>query len=251
MGDCCIGPAFLVFGLLCIYGGVNRYLLLQKINNIPTSKVRSAAVGLVELFGKAKCKDDMSSPVSKAKCTYWKVVGEYYQPGKHGGWRTIYNKASSSQFYLEDETGKMLIEPKNAEMSIPSDLVSTGHLSDKGFLGILKQKKLDDRVLAFIDSDAEAGQRFRSRAGYELRLTESYIAEGDPLYVLGSAVPVAGASSGVAHENLIVKQGDMEKLMYISDSGERKVKDNVRWSMIWAFVLGIPLSCIGIVALLA
>jgi len=243
--ECCVGPGFLIFGLLMIYGGVTRYLLYQKISNTPTSKVRAAAVGLVELFGKAKCKDELSSPISKAKCIFWRITGEYYKSGKGGGWKSLYKKESANQFYLEDDTGKMLVEPRGAEIDIPVDLQSTGHLTDKGFLGVLSQKKLDDRVLAHIDADAEFGKIMRGRAA-ELRVTEYYIAEGDPLYVLGSAVPIPGASSAVAHENLIMQQGNVEKFMYIGDSGESKVKDRMKGGMFWMFLLGIGLSCIGI-----
>ena len=247
MGDCCIGPVFLIVGLAFIYGATNRFLLLQKISNIPTSKVRSAAVGLVELFGKAKCKDTMVSPISKQKCTYWCVKGEYYyHHRKSSGWRNCYNRHSSTQFYLEDDTGKMLIEPKDGEVNLPADLQSTGHLTDKALFGLLPQKQLDPKVLAYMNEDSAFGGSMRAHSGTDLRVTEYYIAEGDPLYALGSAMPVPGASSAIAHENLMVQKNKMDGILYISDSGETKVKDTIMWSMIWALVIGIPFACIGV-----
>jgi hypothetical protein len=247
---CCSGIFFLVFGLALIFGGTQKYLLAQKIKNTPTSKVRSAAVGLVELFGKAKCKEILDSPVSEERCIYWRVKGEYYKPGKHGGWRDIYNASSSLQFYLEDDTGKMLIEPKDGEIDIPRDFYSEGHLSEGGIFGMFKNKVLDKKVFDFLAATPAAGQAFRNHSAYDLRLTEWFIAEGDPLYVLGNAEPLKGASSALAHENLIVRMGGGEKIMFISDSGERKALDRVQGSIWWMLLLGVVLSAIGLFALL-
>jgi hypothetical protein len=243
-GDpCCAALVGLVIGLGLLYYGLQRYLLLQKINNTPTSKVRSAAVGLVELFGNALCKEPQSSPISQAKCIYWKVHEEWYQPGKHGGWRTISLNSSHKDFYLQDETGKMLVDPSDATIEIPSDFSSTGRLSGKGFLGI-PQKQLDQKVLDYLERNPEAKARCLRYSSYELRFTEWFIAEGDPLYVLGTAEPQDGVSSSIGFENLVMKQGKYDKMFYISDSGERKVTDNIKGSMYWAMGIGFVLSAI-------
>ncbi len=247
---CCGGLFLLFFGLALLYGGVQKYLLAQKIKNTPTSKVRSAAVGLVELVGKAICKDEIFSPISKRKSAFWIIHGEYYKPGKHGGWRTIYNASSPNQFYLEDDTGRMLIEPKGAEIDIPSDLSSTGHLTEGGILGVLKNKLLDAKVLAFIESDPAIKRTFNSYSGYELRVTESFIAENDPLYVLGNAEHLKGASSAIAHENLIITFGS-EKIMYISDSKEEKAIEKTQGPLWWMIIGGLIGSSIGLFLLLS
>jgi len=246
---CCMSVFALVFGLVLVYSGTQRFLLIQKIKNTPTSKVRSAAAGLVELFGKATMKEEIKSPVSLAKSVYWKLHGEYYKPGKHGGWKTIFQKESSTPFYLEDETGKMLIDPKGAEIDIPQDFQSTGHFSEKGFFGLIPQSKLHQNVLALIERDPDIGSRFRSYNSYELRITESYIAEGDPLYIFGNAVPLEGASSPLAHENLVVRKPN-DAPMYISDSHEKKTVDKLNWSMAGSLVFGLALTAIGLFMLL-
>jgi hypothetical protein len=248
---CCGGILFLLFGLVLIYGGTQRYLLAQRIKNTPTSKVRSAAVGLVELSGKARCKDPMDSPISKVRSVYWCIKGEYYKPGKHGGWRDIYNASSSMQFYLEDDTGRMLIEPKDAEVEIPTDFSSSGHLTEGGVLGMFKSKVLDKKVLDFLAATPAANSAFNSHSGYDLRITESFIAEGDPLFVMGSAEPLKGASSALAHENLIMKKGANVDIMYLSDSGETKVVQKVGGSVWWMLGLGLILSAIGLIVLLS
>ncbi len=241
---CCAAVIGLAVGLGLLYSGIQRYLLLQKINNTPTSKVRSAAVGLVELSGKALCREPQLSPISGAKCIYWKIHEEYYQPGKHGGWRTTSSNFSHKDFYLEDDTGKMLVDPKDATIEIPSDFTSTGHLSSKGLLGIVPQRQLDPKVLAYLEGNPDAKGRAYRWSGYELRFTEWFIAEGDPLYVLGNAEPQEGASSAIGFENLVVRQGKYDKVFYISDSGERKVVDSIRGSLYWQLGIGFVLAAI-------
>jgi hypothetical protein len=252
-GTCCIGPAFLIVGLLMIWGATQRYLLIQKIKNTATSKVRSVAVGLVELHGKAKCKEDLASPISKAKCIYWKIVGEYYhKSGKHHKWSVMFREEDRKQFYLQDDSGKMVIDPTGGEIDIPADLESTGHLIDKpegGLLGILQKTPINPKILAYIRSDERIRQKFFSYSGYPIRVKESFIAENDPLFVLGTAETAAGASSAVAHENLIMKKGS-DNILYISDTQESNVVDKLKWPM-WIFLLlGLIVAGIGAVVLL-
>ncbi len=116
-------PVFLVMGLvligagawLIIYG-IRKYLVWQAVKNLPTSKVRSAAIGLVELSGSARYDKPLISPISKKGCAYWKVsVGRV---GDKGNNLEFYKDESAAPFYVEDDTGRMLIDPKGAEVNI-------------------------------------------------------------------------------------------------------------------------------------
>jgi hypothetical protein len=250
-GVCIAGPLFFLIGLGSIYGGATRHLLLQKIKNIPTSKVRSAAIGLIEIFGKAKCSEPMESPISKAKCIYWRLKCEYYRrSGKNSHWSDFYNASSSNMFNLEDDTGMMLIDPKDGEIDIPSDFVSKGHLSGAGFLG-MPQQALDKKVLDYLAANPDINQKFQSHRNTDLRVTESYIAEGDPLYVLGTAETKPDSNSKIAHENLIVKKGKNDNLLYISDSNEKKALDKIFWSEVFMFGLGFIFSAIGLILIIS
>jgi hypothetical protein len=143
----------------------------------------------------------------------------------------------------------MLINPKGAEVDIPQDFQSTGHLSEKGFFGLLPQSKLHPNVLALMERDQEIGNKFRSRGSYELRISEHFIAEGDPLYIFGNAVPLEGASSHVAHENLIIRK-PKDIPMYVSDSHEKKTIDKLNMSMAAQLAIGLALTAIGLFMLL-
>jgi len=248
---CCGGLFFLLFGGGLAYYGAQQYLLCQKIADTPTSKVRSAAAGLVELFGKAECKDKMYSPISKAKCAYWHIHAEYYQSRKNNSsWITFFTKSSSSRFYLQDDTGKMLVDPKDAQFSIAADFKSIGHMSNKALFGLLPQTQLDPAVLAWLETDPGAKAAFNSNSGRQLRVFESFIAEDDPLYVLGSAEPIPDAASAVHEETLVVKKNNFDKIMFISDSGEKHFLGNMRLGAIIYLALGLMLlggAALGII----
>lgn len=221
-------------GLGFIYNGMKRYLLVQKIRETPTSKIDATPVGLAEISGTANCHDPTKSPVSKVDCAYWRIMGEYYQPGKYGGWRNIYNADSRKQFYVEDDTGKMLVEPIGAEIDIPIDNTYSGRFGS-----------IDDRAMEFIENlDQYGKQAFYSHSGYELRIHEHYIADGDPLFVLGSAEPIDGSSSAVNYENLILKKGDIDNTMYVCDNGERAVIARLSSWMYWHIFGGLALSAV-------
>lgn len=242
--------AFIGFfvGLGLIYSGGKRYLLVQKIKNTPTSKVEGAAVGLTELSGKAECHDPTDSPISAVKCAYWRLNADYYVSGKNGGWRRFYSADSHKQFYLVDETGKMLVDPHGAEIDIPIDWTYQGYIAG-GLFGT--GHTMDPRVLKFVDTLDDPGKRkFMAYSHSDVRVNESYIADDDPLFVLGSAEPIEGMSSAVAYENLMMRKGDIDKTMYISDNGERKVIQNLSGSMYYHIGGGLALSAICLFFLL-
>jgi hypothetical protein len=235
-------------GLWLAYSGTKQFLLLQKIENTPTSKVDAAAVGLVELYGKALCDGEMVSPISGERCAYWRIKADYYRSGKHGGWREIFKRDSTSRFRVEDETGSMLVDPKGATVEIPLDHRYQGYISGKGFFGV-EHEKLDARALKFIDSLDERGKRsFMNHDKEDVRIFEHFIADEDLVYVLGDAQPLEGATSAKAHENLIVRKRD---IMYISDSAEKTIVESMRGGMMWAIFGGVGLSiaCAAIIIL--
>jgi len=247
----CAGPFILVVGLFLLAIGIRRHQLYQKIADTPTSKVRSAAVGLVELSGKARCRDDVLSPISKVRSAFWRVTGEYYYHTKHGGgWSQFFRRESGVPFYLEDATGKMLVDPVGGSVELPYDFRAAGFMTEFNLFGFHLRDKMEPKVLAFIESDPGIHSSFRRYSGRRLRITEYYIAEGDPLYVLGSATPVEKASE-VAQENLVVKKSPLDGILFISDSGEKSITANMRWVMLALIGFGVLFTAMGLMVSVA
>ncbi|VVB98535.1 E3 Ubiquitin ligase [uncultured archaeon] len=247
----CIGLlAFgFVIGLSSMYDGVKKYLLAQKIRDTPTSTVEAAAVGLVELKGKAMCDAPTYSPIAKQKCAYWKLRGQYYRSGKNGGWRDIYSAASTANFLIQDQTGSMLVDPVGAEIDIPQDKLYEGYISGKGIFGAA-HTQMDQSVVDFVNAlGPDDRQKFMNHKNEDVRIYEYYIAEGDDIYVLGSAEPRDGVASSVGYENLVVRKSNTDNTMFISDSGERKLLEKFGGQLYLKILFGFALSsaCLFIV----
>lgn len=250
--NCCLAPFIVMaLGAAVAYVGVQKYLLSQKIRNTPTSKVRSAAMGLVELFGKAKLMEDVKSPITLKPCVYWRIKAQYwFTSGKTSEWRTFYDKHSESRFLLSDDTGDMLIDPLEAEVDIAHDFYYDGHLSDKTFFGLIKQKQVDGQLLSWLERDGHAKSLFRSHADNLLRVYEHIVEPDDEVYILGSATQRDGKASSIAHENLVIKKDRQDNVMYISDKSEKDVLSGMGWVPWVLMAVGTGVACLGIIFLL-
>ena len=105
------GAAFIVLGFA---------LLRRKrlIENLPTSRIRSVAMGFAELAGRAKAKTALAAPFSAITCVYFRYLVEQEKTRSRGGrtWETIDRGESGEPFHLQDPTGTILVDPAGAEI---------------------------------------------------------------------------------------------------------------------------------------
>ncbi|MEK6967437.1 MAG: GIDE domain-containing protein, partial [Nanoarchaeota archaeon] len=111
------------FGCILFFKGFKWYMLKKTVEDTPTSKIRSLAMGFVEVFGKVVPYKILISPFSGAKCVYFRYwIDEWRKTGKNSyGWVTVKQGSEDNLFYIKDDTGKVLINPKGAEIDIPID----------------------------------------------------------------------------------------------------------------------------------
>jgi len=89
------------------------------IEDTPTSRVRSAAQGYVELSGLGLLPPDANNkgPLSGIPCTWWRYsVQERRRSGRRQSWATVASDTSEIPFLLDDGTGQCLIDPRGAEV---------------------------------------------------------------------------------------------------------------------------------------
>lgn len=100
----------------CLWGAFHVLRLKQHVQNTPTSKVRSMAMGLVELQGRAVRKYALVSPISQLSCVFYRV--RKYRRDRKNNWRLAHSEDSGHvPFFLEDETGRVMIDPRGASVS--------------------------------------------------------------------------------------------------------------------------------------
>jgi hypothetical protein len=97
-----------------LFGGGFYYLRLKRlVENTPTSKTRSVAMGMVEVQGRAVRQYALVSPMSQLACVYYRV--RKYVRGDNANWR-LSSETESGQvpFFLQDETGRVQVNPEGA-----------------------------------------------------------------------------------------------------------------------------------------
>ena len=101
------------------------FRLLQRkrlILNTPASKIRSAAMGLVEINGLAVGPYTMPAPITGVPCYYFRTMAwQWQQRGKNSEWVKVADESLHVPFFLDDNTGRLLVNPQGAEMDIHRD----------------------------------------------------------------------------------------------------------------------------------
>jgi hypothetical protein len=109
-------------GVYLFYRGFRMLRRKRLILNTPTSKIRSAAMGLVEVNGLAVGPYVMNAPITGLPCYYHRSMAwQWKQSGKNKEWQKVADESRHLPFYLDDNTGRVLVNPQNAEMDIHRD----------------------------------------------------------------------------------------------------------------------------------
>jgi hypothetical protein len=109
-------------GLFWFFKGFRIFREYRVLADTPEIPIRSMAMGLVDIHGKAKGQQTVLSPVTKTPCFFYKVDIERWVRDKDGGhWSHAATDAEGVTFYLEDATGKVLVDAHGAEY----DLIQT------------------------------------------------------------------------------------------------------------------------------
>ena len=104
---------------------VRGFRLLQRrhlILDTPVSKIRSASMGTVELSGLAVGPYTMVAPITERPCYYYRTVAwEWKQSGKNKQWVKVAAECMHVPFFLDDNTGKVLVDPRGADLDLHLD----------------------------------------------------------------------------------------------------------------------------------
>jgi hypothetical protein len=95
---------------------VANYRRQRQIDDLPTSRVASAAQGYVELFGRAEMLfgEPVTSRLSHQPCCWYSF--EIEERDSRNNWCTVDDGRSVDHFLLVDETGQCVISPEGAEI---------------------------------------------------------------------------------------------------------------------------------------
>jgi hypothetical protein len=177
--------AILLFALTAIsfaslYGIFRNFHRYRIINDTPTSRIRSAHQGYVELEGTGRLMQGtpIVSPLTKMQCLWYSYKIERRVSGRRDhslqktDWEKVESGVSDNLFLLDDDTGICVVDPEGATIK-PS--------FSKSWFGSSHYPKA---------VYASSGSIFLSSGDY--RYTEKRIGVGEELYLLGFFKTVGG-----------------------------------------------------------
>jgi hypothetical protein len=109
-------------GVYLFYLGFRLLQRKRMILNTPTSKVRSASMGLVEINGLAVGPYTLMAPIAGVPCYFFHTTAwQWQQQGRNKAWVKVADESLHVPFFLDDNTGRVLVDPQGAEMDIHRD----------------------------------------------------------------------------------------------------------------------------------
>lgn len=203
------GAALLAYG----FRELRRKRLLE---DTPTSKVRSMAVGLVELHARAFVGGGapLEAPFSGQPCCWYEYkVEEYRRQGKSSHWVTLLRGSAPSAVWVGDDTGQALVDLAGAEVDVPVTFQSESGLG----------RSPPPRVQQFLAANHAAWQGFVFNK--TMRYTEHAMQPGHDLYVMGTAAPAPAPPAGgppTARTDVVLRKG-REGVLLLSTKSEAQL----------------------------
>jgi len=233
-GDIFFAAIFgLGLGIFSFIMGLKKLFLKRMIENIPTSKARSVAMGLVEVYGEVVPIKILKSPFSGKDCVYYKYqIEELRSSGKNSYWATIRKEEKSTPFRLRDETGEILVDCTGANSDIKLDNRFESGIGHKP----------PNQVYDFLDRNGIAYKGLLG-IGKHMRYTEWFIEPKEKVYVMGTASDNPNVKlTAKGMENVIIRKGQNEGTFYVSDKSEKDILSSLGWKVMLGVFGGAALT---------
>src|SRR5580765_3193621 len=160
-------------GLYLFFRGFPLLARKRLLLNTPTSKIRSASLGLVEISGVATGPYTLPAPISGVPCfLYCTTAWIQSDDSKSHEWKKVAEETLHVPFFVNDGTGQLLIDPRGAELDLHRDLHQT--YSDTIF-----SPHAPPQVSSFL-------ARHGATDSSKIRIEERCIKPKDTLFVVGT-----------------------------------------------------------------
>ena len=212
-------------GIVLMLGGgwlsISRWSRIRHLLDTPTSRIRSAAQGYVELVGVLRSGpvENLSAPLTGEPCLWWRYrIEEYRSNGKRSSWSLVERGVSEGWLCLADATGECLIDPRGAEVQPAFRRVWTGSLRHPR--GV-----------------APGGLRRLLGLGRKYRYSEERLHAGEPLYAIGDFRTLGGGRHGLdlvdARKQIISEwKAEYAGLLQRFDSNRDGRLDEAEWQRV-------------------
>jgi hypothetical protein len=154
-----------VAALVLCWGAFACLRLKRFVENTPTSRIRSLAMGLVEVRGRAVRRFALVAPMTQGACVWYRL--RKYRRDSNNRWQ-LSSESNSSHvpFVLDDGSGQVVVDPAGATVKSKTEV--SGYSGESTLIGAAVEGGPDEKWV------------------------EELIYEGTTLYVLAYARPARG-----------------------------------------------------------
>ena len=171
-----------ILSLIAIAGGLyflflGFQLLARKrlLLAVPTSRIGSAAIGVVEVTGLATGPHTITAPITGKPCFLYHTTAWQERKGKKQEWEKIADQTLHVPFFIADSTGQLLIEPIGAELDLLREYCEEYAASSFSS----NRDEVPPRISVFL-------ARHGIAPGLRVRIEENLIRPEDTLFVAGT-----------------------------------------------------------------
>lgn len=261
-----LGAMCVLFGATSIKHSFDQYRTSQVVQNAPTERIRSMAVGRTELTGTARpYEETYEQPFEGGECVfgeYWirELVTKQTDDGTEKEWETVEYGQLGERIVLDDGTGTAVL--RNPPVDYSESLVTKrtqgwfANLIEGTFLGDWFGVGPNDETRSLLESQGTSVTA-NNRRQYEQRL----LPPDTELYVFGQAA-IADDGDFEAEEverleaqypdvetDLIIQRRPTRGEYIVTDKAESAVANEHFWDAVSDAIGGIALLVIGIVLL--
>ena len=235
--------------VLCPYLGSRMLKQRKKIQATATATITGTRCGEQGVEGFAQAFVPFHAPWSQEECVYceWSFQ-QISGSGKTRMWVTSVEDKISPPFFIEDVSGRILIEPEHATMDF-----TMSYDFETSSLGVGKQNPIPPHIIDFIRA---TGIEYLDKDNKILpfRVEETAVKVGEPVYAMGTASNHAddfGFSLGEAYDPAAppapyVMLADEEKTcpLYVGGGTREAVTKDLFKSGLCAILIPPPISAI-------
>jgi E3 Ubiquitin ligase len=106
-------------GVYMFYKGFRTFREYNVLEDTPRMPIRSVPMGFAHISGKAQSAQLLTSPLSKTPCCFYRVeIDQWKTHDRSSRWEHICTDADGYRFYVQDDTGRVLVDAHAAEYDL-------------------------------------------------------------------------------------------------------------------------------------
>jgi hypothetical protein len=231
-------------------------------------------MGLAELVGRVRQRTPVRAPLTGTVCSYYRYTIEKETGGKNRRWEVLEKGESSEPFWLEDDTGRILVHPAGAD-----PILRNAHREVRRDGGVFsarrrytEQRLIDGQRVYVLGTVAPARDAARDRQEALAGRLRDLKRDADRLRAFDAntdgridetewGAAVAAVKDDLLRdslerprdpsEDIVVGKGGAEDTFILADRGEASILNHLKLQVAVALFLGVIFTLIPAVSLLA